>query len=354
MIFVGGCFGYISGAAVNIWFNDRLGFGKTIVLGAVCQLLAYAFIIPAFPFPVLACAYFVAGFGLSLQAAQCNGYVGSLLDNMTVKMGIMHGSYGLGAFTAPFASTYFAKFSRPKWPFHYVISASLAFLNVALLVWVFRLRRQEDVLSEIGQEHVPETNAQEGNKYDQIIRTKAIHFMTIFALIYIGVEVTLGGWIVTFIIHERHGGVNSGYISSGFWGGLTLGRVALIWLNKLVGEYRVIFVYCLFAIGLELTIWFVPSIIENAIAITLVGLVLGPMFPLLVQHMTRVLPRWLLTGSVGLVAGIGVAGSAALPFMTGLLAQKYGISALQPLMISMMVILTLVWGFVPREGRRVD
>jgi hypothetical protein len=31
----------------------------------------------------------------ALGAAQCNGYVGSLLDNMTVKMGIMHGSYGM-------------------------------------------------------------------------------------------------------------------------------------------------------------------------------------------------------------------------------------------------------------------
>ena len=59
-------------------------------------------------------------------------------------------------------------------------------------------------------------------------------------------------------------------------------------------------------------------------------MVVGPMFPLLVQHMTRVLPRWLLIVSVELVAGIGVAGSSAIPFMTGLLAEKYGIFALQP------------------------
>ena len=104
--------------------------------------------------------------------------------------------------------------------------------------------------------------------------------MTIFAVVYIGVEVTLGGlfnffvgffpstvagWIVTFVIRERHGGRNTGYISSGFFGGaslfgsfwiklqpapgLTLGRVSLMWFNKIVGEYRVIFVYSLIAIG---------------------------------------------------------------------------------------------------------
>ena len=60
--------------------------------------------------------------------------------------------------------------------------------------------------------------------------------LIVWALIYIGVEVTLGGtcnvthcialglseplgWIVTFIIRERHGGAKAGYISSGFFGG---------------------------------------------------------------------------------------------------------------------------------------
>ena len=52
----------------------------------------------------------------------------------------------------------------------------------------------------------------------------------------IRVEVTIGGWIVTYIIQVRGGGPSSGYISSGFFGGLTFGRVALLWVNnKVVG-----------------------------------------------------------------------------------------------------------------------
>ena len=58
------------------------------------------------------------------------------------------------------------------------------------------------------------------------------------------VEITLGGWVVTYIIKVRGGGPSSGYISSGYWGGLTLGRVGLLWVNKLVGERRAIFLYC--------------------------------------------------------------------------------------------------------------
>ncbi|KAF9552887.1 MFS general substrate transporter, partial [Agrocybe pediades] len=356
LIFVGSCFGYITGATLNVWMNDRLGFGKILVLGAVCQICGYALIIPAPPFPLLVCAYVIVGFALSVLSAQANGFVGSLKEHMSTKLGIMHGAYGLGAFTSPFASTYFSRFADHRWAYHFIFSTGFSVLNVVVVVVVFRFRRQEEVLLEAGQEpHVDAAGSspqQQGwNQYRHIFALKAIPLLIAFALIYIGVEVTLGGWIVTFIIHQRDGGASSGYISSGFFGGLTLGRVGLMWLNKRLGEHRATVFYSIVAIALELTVWFVPSIIENAVAVSIIGLVLGPMYPLLVSHMTHILPRWLLTACVGLVTGIGVAGSAALPFITGLLASKYGIASLQPLMVSMMGAMLLAWVFVPKSRR---
>lgn len=44
----------------------------------------------------------------------------------------------------------------------------------------------------------------------------------------------LSGWIVTFVIDERHGGSSSGYLTTGFFAGLTLGRIVLLWVNKKV------------------------------------------------------------------------------------------------------------------------
>lgn len=82
---------------------------------------------------------------------------------------------------------------------------------------------------------------------------------------------------------------------------------------------------------LEVTVWAVPSLIENAVAVSFIGLLMGPMYPILVNHAQNVLPRWLLTGSIGWIAGIGQAGSAILPLITGVLASKFGIGSLQPL-----------------------
>ena len=48
----------------------------------------------------------------------------------------------------------------------------------------------------------------------------------------------------------------------------------------------------------------------------------------------RILPAWLLTPSIGWIAGFGQAGSAVLPFITGALAQSTGIGSLQPLWVA--------------------
>ena len=96
--------------------------------------------------------------------------------------------------------------------------------------------------------------------------------------------------------------------------------------------------------------WLVPSLIGGAVSVSIIGVLLGPMYPITMNHAGRVLPAWLLTGnvscrispqdagthasvvgSIGWIAGFGQAGSALLPFMTGTIASKTGISSLQPL-----------------------
>ena len=87
------------------------------------------------------------------------------------------------------------------------------------------------------------------------------------------------------------------------------------------------------ASSLEFLVWFVPNLFAGAISISFVGFFLGPIFPILMNHSTTILPRWLMTACSGYIAGAGQAGSAVLPFITGLLAQKFGIASLQPLSV---------------------
>jgi Na+/melibiose symporter-like transporter len=177
------------------------------------------------------------------------------------------GIVGLGAFVAPLVATQFSNLAQ-NWHLHYIISTVLSFSNSVSLYLVFKLRGQHGMLhlrfffadprrfinfvpSDIlidARQPVRETNNVQDNVFKQIFRLPALHSLAIFAVIYVGVEVTLGGWIVTFIEDVRGAGSNAGYISSGFFGGLMVGRVGLIWLNQKVGPRRVLFIYLLLAI----------------------------------------------------------------------------------------------------------
>ncbi|KAI0631013.1 major facilitator superfamily domain-containing protein [Trametes polyzona] len=346
LIFVFGATGFLSGAFINVFLTDRFGFGKVLVLGSLCQIGAYAMLVPAGPFPLMCFAYLVIGFTLAIQAAQATGYVASLKKNSNTKMGYLHGSYGLGALLSPLVATEFSK-SPKYWSFHFIISAGLYVANTGVLWHVFRGRRQEEVMDEEGETNA-DADGVNSNKFRQMIANKDVHFLSFFALIYVGIEVTMGGWSVTYILEKRHGSSNSGYISSGFFGGLMLGRILLLWFNKKVGERRALFLYAALVIGLEVTVWVVSSLIENAVAVAFVGLLLGPMFPILMNHSTTILPRWLLTACAGYIAGAGQAGSAVLPFITGLLASKFGITTLPPFVVSMMSTLLVLWALIPR------
>lgn len=48
--------------------------------------------------------------------------------------------------------------------------------------------------------------------------------------------------------------------------------------------------------SLELIVWLVPSLVGDAVAVSIIGLLLGPMYPIAMNHAGRVLPHWLLTG----------------------------------------------------------
>ncbi|KAI5897112.1 MFS general substrate transporter [Schizophyllum commune H4-8] len=352
LLFVSACTGFVAGAIINVPLSTRLGFGKVC---SALQVIAYAVDATAPPFPVLCVAYAVNGAGMSLQDAQTNGYVASLTENQEAKMGMLHAAYGpcgaqpspgLGAFAAPLVSTQFAQMHR--WSFHYLTSMGVALANMAISAAVFRFENQDRTYDNNN------LTARSGNSLIQLFRLKSMHLLALFAFVYVGVEVTLGGWIVSYVIDKRGGGPDSGYISSGFFAGMMLGRLVLLWVNKKIGEWPVIFVYGLLAIGLELVVWLVPSLLGGAISVALVGLLLGPFFPIAMNQAARILPGFLLTPSIGWIAGIGQAGSAVLPFVTGALAQGTGIGSLQPFLVSMMAFMMILWAMVPRKAQRMD
>lgn len=177
----------------------------------------------------------------------------------------------------------------------------------------------------------------------------------LFLLCYAGVEVALGGWIVLFMIRVRNGDeFSSGMSATGFWLGITVGRVILGFVSPRVGIKLSTAIYIAAATALELVFWLVPQFYVSAVAVSLQGFFLGPLFPSVVLVASQLLPKRQHVVVIGFAAAFGGCGAAVLPFLTGLLAQAKGVQVLQPMVLALLVTLLAVWMMFPRLDKKKE
>jgi fucose permease len=172
----------------------------------------------------------------------------------------------------------------------------------------------------------------------------------IFLLGYVGVEVSLGGWVVQFMLRVRNAdSFDAGMASVGFWLGLTIGRATLGLLTPNIGVKL-----SPLTMGLELVFWLVPQFHVSAVAIALQGFFLGPMFPCVILAVTELLPQHLHVSTIGFAAAFGGSGAAVLPFAIGAIAQSQGVQVLQPIILSILGALLILWLALPKTWKRED
>lgn len=106
----------------------------------------------------------------------------------------------------------------------------------------------------------------------------------------------------------------SGMTATGFWLGITAGRVVLGFITPKVGERLAVSIYLLVALGFELIFWLVPQFVVSAVAVALLGFFIGPIFPSTIVAVTKLLPSEMHVAAIGFSAAIGGGGAAVYVF----------------------------------------
>lgn len=157
------------------------------------------------------------------------------------------------------------------------------------------------------------------------------------------------GWVVEFLVSVRGGEASRvGYVQAGFAGGTFLGRVLLAEPTKRFGERRMILFYAIVCIGLELLFWLVPNIIAGAVAISIFGFFSGPFFATGVSLGSQIFPADVKASALAFVFMLGQIGGSIFPAVTGLIASRVGVKALQPILVGLCSATAIVWLLVPR------
>ena len=168
-----------------------------------------------------------------------------------------------------------------------------------------------------------------------------------------GIEVTLGGWTITFLQRVRHASPSASQLAgSGFWIGMTVGRAGLGFITNRFGERICVTVYLTLALALQLIFWLVPQFVVSAVAAALMGVFLGPMFPGCVMMASKLLPRRIHVSALGFAMALGGTGGTVFPFVVGAIAAKKGVGVLMPVVLALILVILGVWLSFPRIKRR--
>ena len=259
----------------------------------------------------------------------------------------MHGFYGIGATISPvIISSIVNKYNKPWWSFFYALSALCAAELVVSLSTFW-----EDSGTAFRNTEQGGSGVNKG-RMKEALSKRVTWIISFFLLAYVGCEVSLGGWIVEFMIRVRKGDpFSSGLTATGFWLGITLGRFTLGFVTPRLGESLAISIYISLAMGLELLFWLVPQFVVSAVAIALIGFFAGPLFPAAVIACTKLLPQRLHVGAVGFSSALGGSGASVLPFAVGAIASAKGVQTLQPIILTLLGVLLALWLSLPKIPR---
>ncbi|EEH22691.1 hypothetical protein PABG_04902 [Paracoccidioides brasiliensis Pb03] len=368
LVFLSPLGGYITSAMLSNTLHMRFGQCGPAILGPISHLVSYIIVFLHPPYPVLIIAFIIAGFGNGLADTAWNAWVGAM-SNANELLGLIHGSYGLGALLAPMMATSLIIKANWEWYEFYYLVAGGAFLELVLLGATFwnatgHQYREEHPRTDMVIVNTATSDEEHQRRMRDIIFTKIFGtshtaeaaknkvtwICSFFLIAYVGIEVALGGWIVTFMVRVRHAShFASGMASTGFWAGLTVGRVVLGFVTPRLfrSEKHAVAAYLLATIGLELLFWLIPQFVVSAVMASLLGFFLGPLFPAAIVAATKLIPKHLHVSAIGFAAALGASGATLLPFFVGAIAQVKGVQVLQPIVLAMLVVDVAIWLCLP-------
>jgi fucose permease len=254
-------------------------------------------------------AFFLFCFGLGLGSVMTA--TSMLFGRMyTTKRGaslsLLNAFWGLGAVACPLIATAWEKFhsSNSLYLGMALAAAVPLFLLVLHSSYLSRLRDEVTILS--GRK----------SKFSLLIP------LAIFAFLYVGVESSISGWMMTYIHRlPLSSGLYAPIATSLFWIALLIGRsVAPVVLQKISETALLTITLCiLLASNGLLLLSYTPFM--SLTSASLAGLMMAPIFPLCLSRVLAIASgpsesRWVFA-----VSGLG---GAVLPWITGQVATVFG------------------------------
>lgn len=333
LIFFGaGCGYFLSSFSVGKLLD---AFGVGLLLAASSALVALsAFGYGLAPLWVLfATSSLLYGLGSGAIDAGLNHYVA---HHFSVRhMNWLHASWSLGATLGPLIMTA-AIASRGGWRAGYLIVAAIL-LCLSLLFAATRRRWDEPRKAEAEQKR----DASVGML--ATLRHPLVRIQVALFFVYTGLEATVGQWSFTLLSESRNVPAESaGVWVTVYWGSIGVGRVLFGMVADRLGIDRLLRLSTITAAVGTVLLASSRSESVSAVALALTGLGLAAIYPSMMTRTPQRLGSALSAHAIGFQVSAAMLGTATLPSVTGVLAERFGLEAVSAAAVGMSVMLWLL------------
>lgn len=327
----------------------RFGVGWLLLIGTLVKslgLLGYA-VAPGWWLMVLL-AVLVGGGGGAIDAGT-NAYFAT--NHSTRLMNWLHASFGVGATLGPAIMTGVLSLGQ-SWRWGYAIAAVI---QGALVVLFFVTRNAWETAGPGIVETNPDSLSKKVTSWD-MLNLPTVWLGIVLFFIYAGVEITAGQWAFSLFTEARSIAVSTaGFWVSFYWGSFTAGRVLFGIVADRLRLVTMLRLCMLGAIIASLLIWLRSINAVSFLGLSLMGVALAPIFPLLISATPKRVGARNATSVIGFQVGAAGLGIGVLPAFAGVLAERISLEVLGPyLLVTCIIMIVLHERIVPlaQEGGR--
>ncbi|KAI7082676.1 MFS general substrate transporter [Hortaea werneckii] len=329
-----GFVGWLAIAVFGGYIRMKTGTGGVLLIGAFLQFAAQLLRFWVPPFGLFSATFFLVALGQALQDSQANTFVAGL-KNAHRYLGLIHGCYAIGGLVGPLMAAAIASNLDGQWAAFYYVPLGIGAVNLALCFYAFRDEASEQRHSTTALVELRAT-----------LKLRPVWLLSVFFFLYLGAAITIGGWVVEFLVEVRDGNLsNIAYIASAFYGGLAAGRFLLAEPTFRLGEWRTFLAYVVVALALEIVFWQVANVAVDAVMVSFIGFLLGPAFATGVSVGSQLIPSELQASGLAMIFVVAQAG--------GVIASRAGVGTLQPIVVGLLAATLVSWALVPNPRRKI-
>ncbi|HZR81683.1 MAG TPA: MFS transporter [Candidatus Binatia bacterium] len=325
--------GYLSSSFASGAILARIGVGTLLALSCLLTAASLAMYAAAPWWWWMVAGGSLSGLGAGAIDSGINTYAATRHSPRTVNW--LHACYGVGAMSGPVLMTSVLAAGR-SWRFGYaLVGAAQLALAAAFAAtrtfWPSAAAPDDDAGSEASADA---GDAALPARVRQTLARPVVWLGIAIFLVYTGLEATVAVWGFSFLTQARGIALTTaGWWLSGFWLGLTAGRVAFGWVVGRV-PIGVLMRSCAVAIaGAAALLWADLGSAACFLGVLVCGLAMAPVFPSLIATTPARVGAGHAANAVGFQIAAAAVGASFVPSLVGVAVGRAGIASVAPALV---------------------